>query len=249
MARLVILFALCFLLPPRAAIAADSIKVYAAASMTNVISELAARYSDKSGVKIVTIYAGSSSLARQIENGAPADLYISANTRWVDYLISKQVIQEEGVTVVAENELVLIQPKSRSIDKFDLTDKAGWNQVLLNERIALGQPDSVPAGIYAKQSLTNLTVWDTVKKKIASTNSVRVALALVERGEAGLGIVYKTDALTNDKVSILDTFSNELHDRIEYPMAIVKESEQVKSFADYLTSDDAKQVFTEYGFK
>lgn len=240
---------LCVLLPLKVAIASDSIKVYAAASMTNVISELVEQYSKETGEEIVTIFAGSSSLARQIDNGAPADLFISANTKWMDYLQTKARIREESITIVAENELVLIKPKSSAMAKFDLTDNALWKQVLLNERIALGQPDSVPAGIYAKQSLTKLAVWDTVKKKIASTNSVRVALALVERGEAGLGIVYKTDALMNDKVSILDTFPEEWHDRIEYPLAIINDSERTRFFAEYLVSDDAKQVFKHYGFK
>ncbi|MFC1235506.1 molybdate ABC transporter substrate-binding protein [Vibrio sp. F74] len=249
MIRLIILLGLCTLLPLKAAIAADSLKVYAAASMTNVISDLAKSYSDETGIRIVTVFAGSSSLARQIESGAPADLYISANKKWVDYLLAKGLISQEGIRVVAENELVLIAPQSHPQKSFDFTSTAVWNGLLLNERLAIGQPESVPAGIYAKQSLTNLAVWDTVKTKVAPTSSVRIALALVERGEATLGIVYKTDALMSEKVTIVDSFPNTLHEPIVYPMAIMNNDLVVKSFADFLVSDQAKQVFTRYGFK
>jgi len=249
MIRYIIALTVCALLPVKTAMAADSIKVYAAASMTNVVSELAKNYSDHTGKKVVTVFAGSSSLARQIQNGAPADIFISANKKWVDYLVKQDVIQERNVTIIAENELVLISPNNNHQKSFNLGNATQWDQILKSGRVALGQPDSVPAGIYAKESLTNLGVWETVKLKSAPTNSVRVALALVERGEAKLGIVYKTDALLTDKVTIVDSFDDTLHDPIVYPMAVINGSDQVEGFAKFLLSKESKQVFNRYGFK
>lgn len=236
-------------LPIKAAMAIDNIKVYAAASMTNVITELATDYSKRSGMKVVTVFAGSSSLARQIHNGAPADIYISANKKWVDYLVENKVFDKSNVKEIAHNELVLVSPIESPPEPFDIKSVVAWESVLDSDRIALGQTESVPAGIYAKQSFINLGVWEAVQNKTAPMNSVRSALALVERAEAGLGVVYKTDALSNDKVSIITTFSNALHDPIIYPMAIVNSAASVEDFAQFLMSEESQQVFKRYGFK
>jgi molybdate transport system substrate-binding protein len=236
------------MLPLKAAMAANDVRVYAAASMTNVISELAKEYQTQTGVNVITVFAGSSSLARQILNGAPADIYISANSHWVDYLVAEEVVDSKNVEVIAKNELVLIRSLNSDIEKFELKDASAWQNLLRHERIAIGQPDSVPAGIYAKETLSNLDVWSSVKRRTAPTNSVRVALALVERGEAPLGIVYKTDAIQNSKVTILDTFSSELHSPIVYPLAKLNNSEAVMAFSTFLNSENAKQIFIQYGF-
>ncbi|MDV7103548.1 molybdate ABC transporter substrate-binding protein [Vibrio sp. TH_r3] len=224
------------------------INIYAAASMTNVISQLAEDYSQKTGTQVVTIFAGSSSLARQIQNGAPADIFISANNKWVDYLVEKDVITKEHVQKLVENELILVSPSSRPVDEFDLSDADQWRELLTHERLALGQTESVPAGIYAKESLINLGVWQQINNRIAPTNSVRSALALVERGEAGVGIVYKTDTFQNDKVKLVADFASSLHQPIIYPLALLNDQPEVRAFAQYLLSDEAKQVFGQFGF-
>lgn len=228
--------------------AAEKIRVYAAASMTNVVSEVIQRYKQSTGNEVVAIYAGSSSLARQIEKGAPADIYISANSKWVDYLISKNLVKNNRSEVIAHNQLVLVTPTSMAQSPFSLADGAAWRELLANDRLAVGQVESVPAGIYAKQALSHLEVWDDVKDRTAPTNSVRVALALVERAEAVVGIVYKTDALISKKVDILSTFPADSHTPIEYPMVILSDSSQAAEFASFITTDEAKEIFNHYGF-
>lgn len=229
--------------------AEQTIRVYAAASMTNVISELSAQYQKQNGVKIIPVYAGSSSLARQIEQGAPADLFISANKKWMEYLVKKETVEPKRIVQLAENELVLIAPESEPVPAFNLSSRDSWLSLLKSSRLAIGQPESVPAGIYAKQSLSALGVWQDVRLRTAPTSSVRIALALVERGEALLGVVYKTDALVNPKVVIVDRFTSDLHDPIVYPAALISERSVAADFLSYLQSESAKQVFVRYGFK
>lgn len=228
--------------------ATDKIRIYAAASMTNVVNDIIHLYSEKTGQSITPVFAGSSSLARQIENGAPADIYISANAKWVDYLISKQIVPGNQSRIVAKNQLVLVKPSIMDDFSFDLENKDNWLTMLENSKLAVGQVDSVPVGIYAKQALTNIGVWDSVKNDVAPTNSVRIALALVERAEATAGIVYQTDALISQKVDIVAVFPEKSHVPIVYPMVILNESPQVADLASFILSNEAKDVFTHYGF-
>ncbi|HDM8192810.1 molybdate ABC transporter substrate-binding protein [Vibrio harveyi] len=232
-----------------AANAATELKVYAASSMTNAVNDIAQQFETKYDVTVTPVYGGSSSIARQILNGAPADIFISANTKWMDYLVKSKAVKNDSVTNLVRNSLVLIAPKASTIEPFDFSDANAWNQALEGNRLALGNPVSVPAGMYAKESLTNLGVWKKLERQIAPAKNVRLALALVERGEAPLGVVYKTDALLTDKVKVVGEFANDTHADIIYPAAIVKDSTQSEQFFEYLKSDDAKKVFSQYGFQ
>ncbi len=232
-----------------AANAATELKVYAASSMTNAVNDIAQQFETKYDVTVTPVYGGSSSIARQILNGAPADIFISANNKWMDYLVKSKAVKNDSVTNLVQNSLVLIAPKASTIEPFDFSDANAWNQALEGNRLALGNPVSVPAGMYAKESLTNLGVWKKLERQIAPAKNVRLALALVERGEAPLGVVYKTDALLTDKVKVVGEFANDTHADIIYPAAIVKDSTQSEQFFEYLKSDDAKKVFSQYGFQ
>ena len=229
--------------------AANDLKVYAASSMTNAIDDIAQDFKEKYNVNVTPVYGASSSIARQILNGAPADIYISANTKWMDYLVNEGVIKGDNVTELVRNSLALIAPTSSSAVTFDFSSGKAWDAALNGGRLALGNPASVPVGMYAKESLTSLGVWDGIQDKIAPAKNVRLALALVERGEAPLGVVYKTDAKLTDKVKVVGEFSSDTHTAIVYPAAIVNDSTNSKQFFQYLKSDQAKAVFTHYGFQ
>ncbi|WP_025621112.1 molybdate ABC transporter substrate-binding protein, partial [Vibrio parahaemolyticus] len=187
--------------------------------------------------------------ARQIINGAPADVFISANTKWMDYLVDEGVIDSDNVTNLVRNSLVLIAPQSSSLAVFNFADAKAWEAALNGSRLALGNPTSVPAGMYAKESLTTLGVWKEIQTKVAPAKNVRLALALVERGEAPLGVVYKTDAQLTSKVKIVGEFASDTHAAIVYPAAVVSDSTESRQFFQYLKSEDAKRVFAHYGFQ
>lgn len=221
------------------------VTVYAASSLTNVINEAVEHYQKETGNKVRVSYAGSSSLARQIVNGAPADIYLSANEKWMDYVEQSNQLEVNTRIDVVKNQLVLIRSESTPDD-----NAWAWFLEQKEVRLSLADPRHVPAGIYAKQSLEHLNRWALVNKRIASANNVRSALLFVERDEAPLGIVYKTDALSSKKVQIVETFPEHSHDPIVYPMAIIKnkESDEVKGFYEYLRSQKAQNIFEQYGF-
>ncbi len=229
--------------------AATDLKVYAASSMTNAIDEIAQDFKEKYDVTVTPVYGGSSSIARQIINGAPADVFISANTKWMDYLVDEGVIDSDNVTNLVRNSLVLIAPQSSSLAVFNFADANAWEAALNGSRLALGNPTSVPAGMYAKESLTALGVWKEIQTKVAPAKNVRLALALVERGEAPLGVVYKTDAQLTSKVKIVGEFASDTHAAIVYPAAVVNDSTESRQFFQYLKLEDAKRVFAHYGFQ
>lgn len=230
--------------------AADKITVFAAASLTNAMQDIAAQYQKEKGVQVVSSFASSSTLARQIEQGAPADLFISADQQWMDYSIKKQQIVENTRYTLLGNELVLIAAKASKIDKVDISDKTEWTKLLGDSRLAVGDPDHVPAGIYAKEALQKLGAWTALEPKLARASDVRAAMALVEREEAPLGIVYGSDALASQKVKVVGVFPAASHKPVEYPMAIVKghENPEVTAFYDYLKTPAASAVFKHYGF-
>ncbi|MDR5019788.1 molybdate ABC transporter substrate-binding protein [Yersinia rochesterensis] len=231
------------------AMAAD-MTVFAAASLTNALQDIAAQYKKEKQVDVVASYASSSTLARQIEQGAPADLFISADQQWMDYVIDKQQMVANTRYTLLGNELVLIAPKDSKIDKVEIDKKTDWKKLLEGGRLAVGDPDHVPAGIYAKESLENLGAWSTLSPEMARANNVRSAMALVERAEAPLGIVYGSDAIASDKVKVVGVFPAASHKPVEYPMAIVKghENPTVTAFYDYLKSPAAAVIFEKYGF-
>lgn len=236
----------------QAAFATQQIHLYAASSMTNTMDELAKNYEEKHDVKIIPVYGGSSTLARQIEQGAPADIFISANTKWMEYLQSKDKIIDTSVTNLVANDLVLIAPKDADKVAAGKSDEIRIQTSLKslgNERLAVGMTDSVPAGIYAKQALETMNLWNEVSGKLASTSNVRIALSLVERAEAPYGIVYYSDAVLSQKVRVAATFSAQSHDPIVYPMAQITDDEGVEGFYTYLQSKEAKQLYDKYGFR
>lgn len=238
------------------AFADEKLRIYAASSMTNATNALIEDFQKKHSVDIIPVYASTSSLVRQIERGAPANIFISANEKWMDYLIDKGPVTGDNVTSLCENELVLIAPNSSSLDapinldlSFDIQSKDEWEKKLIGERLAIGNVRSVPAGIYAKEALEHLKIWHTVERRLAPTNNVRMALALVERGEAAMGIVYKTDAILSDKVQIIASFNHDYHSTIRYPVAKISNSKMTNNFYAYLKTAEAISILNSFGFK
>lgn len=228
--------------------AEDKLRIYAASSMTNAVNELVNEFEKQHDVSTTTVFAGTSSLARQIEQGAPVDLFIAANTKWMDYLVKQKVIQGDAVTRVARNQLVVVAPIGQK-GTLDIKDSQSWLNYLQGQRLAIGQTNAVPAGIYAKQSLEHLSVWPQLKRLIAPTNNVRIALALVERSEVPLGIVYKTDALMSSGVKVLATLPHTSHSPIVYPMAQLNTKPQTDQFVQFIESDKAQQIMQSFGFE
>lgn len=232
------------------ALAAEKVTVFAAASLTNALQEIATQYKKKTDVEVVSSFASSSTLARQIEQGAPADLFISADQQWMDDAVAKKSMDDATRVTLLGNELVLVAPRSDSAKPVTLNEQTDWKSLLNGERLAVGDPDHVPAGIYAQEALQKLGAWDRVSPVLARANNVRAALALVERNETPYGIVYGSDAVASHKVEVVGTFPASSHKPVEYPMAIVKEHNNatVKAFYDYLKGPEAAVVFKQYGF-
>lgn len=222
--------------------ATQKITVFAAASLTNAMQDIATTYKD---AEIVFSFASSSVLAKQIEQGAPADIFMSADQKWMNYLIEHKVATDKQNLL--KNGLVLIAPKKSKLEKVEINANTDWQAILpKGERLAVGDPDHVPAGLYAKESLTNLGVFDKLLPQMAPASNVRDALMLVERNEAALGIVYSTDAKVSDKVKIIGSFPSETFTPIEYPITLLKP--EAKEFYQYLSSETAKKIFQKYGF-
>ncbi|NOI35249.1 molybdate ABC transporter substrate-binding protein [Vibrio cyclitrophicus] len=228
--------------------AAEKLRVYAASSMTNAVNLLVEEFEKNHSVDVIPVYASTSSLVRQIERGAPADIFISANDKWMTYLVDRQLVYSDNVKNLCENELVLISPKEVPVS-LNLSKGEQWAKLLTNERLAVGNTMSVPAGIYAKEALEALGVWDDVKARLAPSNNVRMALALVERSEAKLGIVYKTDALLSKEVNLVSTFPSDLHTPIRYPVAKLSDKVVAEEFYIFLRSKNAKNTLNSFGFE
>ena len=231
--------------------AADKITVFAAASLTDALNAIDAAYTAKSGTVVSVSFASSSTLARQIEAGAPAQVFLSADTKWMDYLDKKGLIEPGARHDVLGNKLALIAPFDSSIGMLSIDRTLDWPRYLgADGHLAVGDPDHVPAGIYAKEALTSLGVWPMLQSRLARADDVRGALALVERGEAPLGIVYVTDARVSPKVKIAGVFPESSHSPIVYPFAIVKggASPAVQAYFRFLNGAEARTVFNRYGF-
>jgi molybdate transport system substrate-binding protein len=245
-----LLLAFVILLPNAPARAGDkTLVVFAAASMKNALDDVDAAFTAKTGVKVSASYAASSTLAKQIEQGAPADIFVSADTDWMDYAVGKKTINEATRVNLLGNSIVLIAPKESKIDNvaiapgFDLAKLAG------DGKIATGDVKAVPVGKYAKAALEKLGAWAAAEPKFAMADSVRAALTLVARGEAALGIVYSTDAKVEPGVKIIGTFPADTHPPIIYPVAATTTAkDDAKAYLDYLHSSAAKAVLEKYGF-
>lgn len=232
-------------------LAADKVTVFAAASLTNALEEIATQYQkENKDTQIVSSFASSSTLARQIEQGAPADLFISADQQWMDYISDKQEIVPQTRYTLLGNELVVIAPKGSALDKITIDQSTDWTKLLSGGHLAVGDPDHVPAGLYAKEALQKLGSWATLEPVMARANNVRAAMALVEREEAPLGIVYGSDAIASEKVKMVGVFPADSHKPVEYPIAVVKghETPATTAFYDYLKGPAASAVFQRYGF-
>jgi len=235
-----------------AALAETEIVVFAAASTTNAVTEIGEMYEARQLGRITPSFASSSTLAKQIENGAPADVFISADKKWMDYLEEKHLLTRGSRFDLLSNRIVLIAPAESALKQIEV--RPGFSLIgALGEdgRLSMGDPDHVPVGIYGKEALENLGSWDPVKERLAPMKDVRAALVLVERGEAPLGIVYATDAAISRKVRVVGTFPAVSHPPIVYPVAAVADGNisEAQKFLSYLKSPDARKVFEKYGFE
>jgi len=238
-----------FLEHPALAADPDSVTVFAAASTTNALTEIGSLFGQKGMGKIVTSFASSSTLAKQIEKGAPADVFISADQEWMNYLADRKLVDKATRFNLAGNRLVLIAPAD-STAKIKITPGFELAKLLGEGRLATGDPDHVPVGKYAKAALQKLGVWTDVEGKLARAADVRAALALVERGEVPFGIVYSTDAAISKKVKVVAEFPQDTYPPVVYPAAVVsgRDSATSKRFVEFLKSPDSKKVFERYGF-
>ena len=245
-----ILFALLFLstyaAPTRAA---EKVTVFAASSATDLMDELISAYNNKGG-NVVASYAASGVLAKQIESGAPANLFLSANEEWMDYLAKAGSLEDGSRRDWLGNNLVLIASKGSKI-KYKFKDGKKLSSVLKKERLAVGDPEYVPAGQYAKIALEKLGLWDDVKERIAAAENVRVVLTFVSRGEVPLGIVFGTDVVAaKDSVIVVDELPKSSYGDISYPIALIKGNvtEEAKKFNEFLKSSEAREIVKKYGF-
>ncbi len=224
------------------------ILIFGAASVTNVLDELAASYSKREGVEIKTSYAASSVLAKQLEAGAPADIFISADQEWMDYAAKKAVIKPDSRFNLVANTLVLIAGINNGA-VIDLKPGVDLKIALAGQKLAMADPNSVPAGRYGKAALIALGGWDLVASSVAPADNVRTALAYVARGETPLGVVYGTDAKSDPKVRVVATFPANTHPPIVYPAALTVQAQPAaEKFLKYLQSPEAQTAFVKAGF-
>lgn len=227
---------------------ADTVTVFAAASLKDALDENVKAYRAASSDRIVVSYAASSALAKQIDAGAPADLFISADLEWMDYLEKRHLIKPATRRNLLRNRLVLIAPADSKVS-VNIAPGFPLARLLGNGRLAMANPDAVPAGIYGKAALEALGVWRDVQSKVAAAENVRAALVLVSRGEAPLGIVYRTDAAVDPRVRVVGLFPENTHPPIIYPIAeTVKAKPATSAFASWLNKPEAREIFKKYGF-
>jgi len=222
--------------------------VFAAASLTNVLGDIAQTWEKSGGAPVKLSFAASSVLARQIEAGAKADVFISADQEWMDYLQTRNLISQPSRVNLVGNRLVLIAPAD---SKIELEIKRGFDLAgaLAGGRLATGDPDTVPVGRYARAALTSLGVWDQVADRLVRADNVRSAMTFVARGEVPLGIVYATDAQVDQKVRVVATFPESSHAPITYPAAaIATTGTGAAAFVVFLRGSDAAPLWKKYGF-
>jgi molybdate transport system substrate-binding protein len=230
-----------------AASAEEPVRVFAAASLTNVLTEIAAQWQEHGHPAPRLAFGGTATVARQLAAGAPADIFVAADGRWMDELEKHGQLEPGTRSDLLGNELVLIAPRGR---QFKVELRAGFPFArAFAGKLCLGEPEAVPAGTYAKQSLESLQWWASLQGRIVGTEDVRSALAFVERGECAAGIVYATDATVSDKVILIARFSPQSHARIVYPVAVLRNAvPQAKDFLAYLRGKAAAATFRRHGF-
>jgi len=239
---------LCALTGAPARAGEPELLVFAAASLTNALDALGPVYTKESGQPVKFSYAASSALARQLEAGASADVFISADLEWMDYAQARRLIARETRHDLLGNHLVLISPKQSAV-ALSIEPGFALAKALGDGRLATGDPDYVPVGKYARQALTSLGVWGDVADRLVRADNVRTALAFVARGEAPLGIVYTTDAKIEPGVRIVGTFPDDTHLPITYPVAVTRGARKgADRFAQFLRGSAARARFSELGF-
>jgi molybdate transport system substrate-binding protein len=233
-----------------AAARADNVTVFAAASLKEALDAAARAFEGSTGHKVTISYGGSNALAKQIGNGAPADLFISADKDWIDYVESRNLVAPGSRRTLLANDLVLIAPAASTV-ALRLGPGANVAGALGDKRIALANPGAVPAGKYAKAAFGWMGAWDSISGKVAAADNVRAALALVARGEAPLGVVYRTDAMAAKDVRIVDTFPPGSYPPIVYPIVTLRRSTTpaAGALATYLASAEARATFMRFGFR
>ena len=228
--------------------APTTVTVFAASSLTTAVQRLAVDFTRTTGIEVRTSFAASSALARQIVSGAPADLFISADAAWMDYLQTRGLIRAATRRDLVGNRLVLIAPKDSRV-QLRISPHFALAAALGGGRLAVGDPDSVPVGRYARAALTALGVWPDVSGRLVRADNVRVALEFVARGEVPLGIVYETDAAIDPGVRVVDEFPASTHPPIVYPAALTSAATPAAArFLSYLESPAATAVFARLGF-
>ncbi|MDG2527059.1 molybdate ABC transporter substrate-binding protein [Stenotrophomonas sp. HITSZ_GD] len=228
----------------------QGITVFAAASLKESMDEAAAAYQQATGVAVTTSYAASSTLARQIEQGAPAEVFFSADLEWMDYLQARQRVRAGDRHNLLGNTLVLVAPATAATARIDPAAPGAIARALgADGRLAVGQTASVPAGKYARAALEKLGQWNALSPRLAEAESVRAALMLVSRGETPLGIVYGSDAQAEPKVKVVGTFPASSHPPIVYPVApLAQASPQAQAFVQWLQGPAARDIFRRHGF-
>lgn len=226
---------------------AEPVLVYAAVSLTNVLQEVGKRYSEDLKEEVRFSFSGSSTLARQIKQGALAEIYISANSGWMDYLDNRRFLEEGTRRKLLGNSLVLIVPKG---EEFNMEQGAKLSEYF-EGRLALADPSHVPAGIYGMQALFRMGWWEGVKDRLALGQDARMALVYVERGACSTGIVYSTDAAISSKVVVVFRFPDSSSDPIVYEVAILRGKDRilVRQLVQYLWSDVSEKIFKKFGFQ
>jgi|SRR5664280_423527 len=235
---------------PQPLAAEEAITVFAAASLKNALDDTDAAFSKAMGIKVVAGYAASYALVKQIEQGAPADVFISADLRWMDYAAEHRLIKPDSRVNLLGNRLVLIAPKDSKLDTITIAKGFDIAKLAGDGRIAVADVKAVPAGTYAKAALESLGAWTAAEPKLAMAENVRATLAFVARGETPIGIVYETDAKIEPKVKIVGIFPDESYPPVTYPVAAtaVTTNAAVARYLNFLRSSAAKAIFEKYGF-
>lgn len=244
------LWAACLLLLAGPAPAAEPTTVFAAASLKNALDAAGQAFTAESGLPVRASYAASSALARQIEQGAPADLFASADLEWMDYLAARKLIRPETRVNLLANRLVVVAPKDATVTEAAFTPDWFTRTLGPDGRLATGEVSSVPIGKYAKAAFEKLGLWAQVQPRLAQADNVRAALALVSRGEAPLGVVYESDAKSDPGVKVVGVFPEGSHPPVVYPFAVTVEatSDGGARFLTYLRSKAARRFFEAQGF-
>ena len=225
----------------------EELVIFGAMSLTDALTEVSQRFGTARNIKVYCNFAGSSTLQRQIEKGAPADVFISASPQQMDALQQNGLLYKDSRRAILNNRLVLVAPVDSSLSMVDV----GMLPQDSIRRIAIGEPNSVPAGIYGREALVHLGVWDVVQTKLIPSADVRSTLAYVESGEVDVGVVYRTDAGFSKKVKIIYEFPDSSHTPIVYPAAVLEDTGRkvlAQAFLDYLQTAEVASIFEKYGF-